>query len=77
MQSSIVQSIMFHRKFFTTDQARHWLIHHKFKANKVDITKNYYRFRQHKPSKRYYYRVKEVTPGILFAFAFPNILIYS
>jgi hypothetical protein len=71
MQSSIVQSIMFHRKFFTTDQARHWLIHHKFKANKVDITKNYYRFRQHEPSKKYYYRVKEVSPGILFVFAFP------
>lgn len=36
-----------------------WLLKHKYKVNKVDITDNYYRFRQRKPNKtdkriRYY-----------------------
>jgi hypothetical protein len=72
MQSSIVQSILFHRSLYTLNQARNWLIRHRFKSNKLDITTNYFRFRQHEPSSRYRYRIKQIAPGILFVFVFPN-----
>lgn len=36
---------------FTINRAIDWLSKHGFKTQKVDITKNFYRFRQSKPQK--------------------------
>jgi hypothetical protein len=76
MQSSIVQSILFHRSLYTLNQAREWLICHRFKSNNLDITTNYFRFRQREPSSRYRYRIKQIAPGILFVFGFPKATSY-
>jgi hypothetical protein len=76
MQTSIVQSILFHRSLYTLNQAREWLTRHRYKSNNLDITNNYFRFRQHEPSSRYRYRIKQIAPGILFIFGFPKSTSY-
>ena len=51
-----VQSVLIPTNAFTLPQAIRWLIVHKYKVTKVDITDNYYRFRQLEPNhkKKYY-----------------------
>lgn len=52
----MIQSIIFDRNYWNITDAIKWLIKHKYKVAKIDITKNYYRFRQNKPNnkKKYY-----------------------
>jgi hypothetical protein len=76
MESSFVQAILFHRSFYTLDQAREWLTRHRFKSNNLDITPNYFRFCQHDPSSRYTYRVKQIKPGLVFVFGIPKSTSY-
>jgi hypothetical protein len=64
-----VQSVLLSRSLFTLSGARKWIHEHGFKDLKVDVTKNYYRFRQISPSPRYKYRIKQVAPGIKFVIA--------
>lgn len=50
-RSTVTQSILFDRDFWTLSSARAWLKRHGYKVPKVDTTENYYRFRQLPPSK--------------------------
>jgi hypothetical protein len=45
-----IQSILFDKKIYTQKQAIDFLIKNNYKHNKIDITKNHYRFRQIEPS---------------------------
>jgi len=45
-----IQSILFDKKIYTQKQAIDFLIKNNYKHNKIDITKNKYRFRQIEPS---------------------------
>jgi hypothetical protein len=54
---SKIQSVLLSRRYFTMQQAFQWIRDHGFKAKKVDVTKNYYRFRQFNPSRLKQYRI--------------------
>ena len=45
----IIQSVLFSINFFTIPECIKWLRLHNLHYNKVDITKNYYRWRQINP----------------------------
>lgn len=49
--SSKVHSVLIDKDYFTKKEEIEWLKMHKFKHNKIDITKRYYRFRQFTPKK--------------------------
>jgi len=73
MVNSEVQSILFDRRLFTTEQAVDWVMAHHFKVYKLDFTKKYIRFRQFPPNRNLYrYRTKQIANGIKFIFAFPK-----
>jgi hypothetical protein len=59
-----VQSIIFDKKIYNLGDCINWLISNGFSHNKVDESKNYYRFRQKKPNRRYKYSTIEITNGI-------------
>lgn len=61
---SKIQSILFDRRMFTISSAIQWLEKHKFKHNKVDIKRNYYRFRQFNPKPYDNYRTIILKIGI-------------
>ena len=44
------QSVLVPRDTYTLAQAKQWVSSHNYKSPKVDITKRFYRFRQHDPS---------------------------
>ena len=67
---STVQSILFDRHSWTPALSSRWLIDHGFKATKIDITENKYRFRQKPPIKGYNYRIKRLPNGIEFIIMF-------
>ena len=46
----MLQSILIHRINNSLEEAVRWVISHGYKANKIDITESYYRFRQVSPS---------------------------
>lgn len=48
---STVQSVLFEKKHFTLNKALAWMEKNDFKINKIDETKDYYRFRQVTPPK--------------------------
>ena len=64
----ILQSLLIPRSLFTLNQAKKWIKDNNYKdhyQNKsVHITKNYYRFRQHKPNKNLIYKTKKLPNGI-------------
>ena len=45
----VVQSVLLSRDEFTQEQARDWIKKHGYKAQKVDVTQDYYRYRQVDP----------------------------
>lgn len=47
--SYIVQSVLLKREKFSRDEAFKWIRKHGYKANKIDVTPEYYRFRQVEP----------------------------
>jgi hypothetical protein len=66
-----IQSILFRRPFYTQDEAIIALKNMGGKLRKLDITTNFYRFRQLEPknlTKRGYdqVRTKPITPNIDF-----------
>lgn len=75
--SSIVQSVLFNKNNFKLKDAISWLNYHNYKINKVDITENYFRFRQEEPKelkrKGYTkYRNKEIGGGIILVLVYKN-----
>jgi hypothetical protein len=51
MSDSIVQSVIFSVLNFNVQDSTEWLKKHGFKYNKLDITDNYFRYRQENPEK--------------------------
>lgn len=73
--SSIVQSVLLNRDKFTIRSAIDWVIVHNYKVKKIDITQNYFRFRQIPPNelknKGYTnYINKEIKDGIILVIAY-------
>lgn len=60
-----IQWILINRNKFTRLQAIAWIIKHGYKIKKVDITENFYRFRQLEPNWKYYI-TKKISSGIEF-----------
>jgi len=69
---SFIQSVLFNKKYYSLQNCYDWLIRNNLKIPTfIDETKKYYRFRQVNPNyKKYYYRTKEITPGIKFIIGF-------
>lgn len=66
---SKVQSIIFKKSKYNSNEARKWLKKHNYSPIKrVDKTINYLRYRIRAPSKKYNYFIKEITPSIKFVF---------
>lgn len=64
--ASQVQSVLISRKKFTNaESAADYAREKGFKANKVDVTRHWYRFRQQSPGKFKRYYAKRVDDGIL------------
>lgn len=75
--SSIIQSIIFNLHKWSVIKAAQWLQEHEYKIKKIDITKNYLRFRQVSPTtlkKKGYenYITKKIDNGIEFIIAVKN-----
>ena len=56
--SYVVQSVLLKRNKFTKDEAFRWAKLHGYKLDKIDVTHDYYRFRQIDPEllQLYYFR---------------------
>lgn len=52
----VVQSVLFSKKHYTQAEAKAWLIKHKYKHNKFDVTANEIRARQKTPDKKKKFR---------------------
>jgi hypothetical protein len=59
----VVQSVILKRDKFTRHKAFDWIYDHEYKADKVDMTPEYYRFRQHDPSQLHHGRFKTIKIG--------------
>ena len=63
--NSRVQSVLLDTNKFTLSKAYNWVSTHGFKYHKIDIKKNYFRFRQFNPNtKQKNYRTIELTDGV-------------
>ena len=45
----VVQSVLLRKDKFSLDEAKGWLLNHGYKFYKVDMTPEFYRFRQVEP----------------------------
>ena len=62
---SKIQSMLFNKKYYNQKEAKQWLKDNNLKPIKrVDITKNFYRYRIRQPTDAYYYRIKKFKKGI-------------
>lgn len=60
----MLQTILIPKKYFTENQAMNWLYRNGFTAKKIDITQNYYRFRQSPPNPRKHYYTVSLDDGV-------------
>jgi len=72
-----IQSILFNKNIWSLDEALKWLVYHNYKTHfgnkQVDITDNYYRFRQEEPDKSKKYRIKKINDtGIEYVMEYEN-----
>lgn len=73
--SSKVQSVLLNKDKFTIRQAIDWIIEHNYVFKKIDVTDNYYRFRQISPvtlkkEKYVNYINKQIADGIMLVIAY-------
>ena len=61
-----LQTVLIPKNKFNIIQAINWILKHKLIITKIDITKNYYRFRQSQPCKTCAY----------YSFKLPNDIIF-
>jgi hypothetical protein len=63
-----IQSIIIDKNIYTLSQANNWIKKHNYKltfyGKPVDITTNFYRYRQQSPKKYENYKIKEISKGI-------------
>ena len=71
---SDVQSVIFNKSQWRPRTAETWLKKHGYKTSfygkKVDITPNYYRYRQIAPHKFKTYRNKDLGNGVMLVIGF-------
>ena len=68
---SEIQSVLFNKKGFTIKRAKAWLKRNNFKPiKKVDITKNFLRYRLTNPKKLKRFRTVVVTRNIRLVIGF-------
>lgn len=60
----MIQTVLLPKKKFSLPDAIAWVSRHGFRSHKVDITGNYYRFRQMEPMYGGKYRTKTLTNGV-------------
>lgn len=62
----VVQSVLIPKNKFTLEKAKKYIKDNNYKLKKIDITNNYYRFRQEDPEKfdEKKYFTKEINDGI-------------
>jgi hypothetical protein len=73
--SSIVQSVVFRKKYFTKEKARKWLRENKMRPIKqVEEKENTYRYRLRDPDKYKIVGSKFIkgATGVLFVFGIPK-----
>ena len=75
--TSIIQSVIFNLHKWTIIKAAQWIQEHEFKIKKIDITKNYLRFRQISPERLkkegyIHYITKKIDNGIELIIAVKN-----
>ena len=74
--SYTVQSVILKRDKFSKGDAFKWIRDHGYKASKVDVTPQYFRFRQVDPSDLHGFRFREVALGkdgyLVMAYAGPE-----
>jgi hypothetical protein len=73
--TSVVQSVLLNKDKFTLRKAIDWIIEHNYKVKKIDVTENYFRFRQISPvtlkkDKYINYINKEIKDGIMLVIAY-------
>lgn len=59
----IVQSVLLKREKFGKGEAFDWVRKHGYKAEKVDVTPHYYRFRQMDSASLHGFRFREIPLG--------------
>lgn len=59
-----IQSVLIDKDIYTLEEAIDFLNDYGLSHKKVDITDNYYRFRQIPPNKKYFYQTKNFAKGI-------------
>jgi hypothetical protein len=59
-----IQSVIIDKRIFTKRRADNYIKKNNYVNKKVDITKNFYRYRQFEPRKTYKYRMKDLGNGV-------------
>lgn len=59
-----IQSVLISKKLYSLNKAIEFLDKHGLSHNKVDITNNYYRFRQIPPKDEYNYITEDFKKGV-------------
>lgn len=63
MPGYVVQSVTLRREKFGKGEAFKWVRDHGYKADKVDVTPHYYRFRQVDPARLHGGRFRSISLG--------------
>jgi hypothetical protein len=63
MSHYIVQSVQLRRPKFTREQAFAWIRSHGYKAEKIDVTPGFFRFRQVDPARLHGGRFRTIELG--------------
>lgn len=75
MVNSFVQSILFDRHYWSIGNAENWLRNNGYKTSfhnkKVDITKNFLRYRQKAPKPNHAYHIKKLNDYIDLVLMYP------
>lgn len=62
----VLQSVLFNKKYYNLSKSINYLKRMGLKYDKVDITNNFYRFRQKTPKKNKKYYTLPIDKGILY-----------
>jgi hypothetical protein len=69
MRSQKLQTILIPKSKMSMKKAEKWILDHNFIFKKIDITSNYYRFRQFRPKKNAIYHSITLPNGVIFVYS--------
>lgn len=67
-----IQSIILRKSKFTQREAEEWIRKHNYKLTRPDVTRDFYRFRQHTPIPNVHYRTVELGTDGEMIIGYPN-----